>query len=142
MSINIEQFTPFSSLAGGVLIGLAAALLILCCGRVAGISGILGGAMQKVRAGERWRLAFLLGLLLAPILYGLLFKHPEITLTTSTPRLIVAGLLVGVGTQLGSGCTSGHGVCGLARFSPRSLIATLTFMIIGFVIATLLGLGL
>lgn len=134
MTLDWSAFTPWSALAGGVLIGLAAALLWLLNGRIAGISGIVGGLLQGPAGGERpWRLAFLIGLLLAPWLYRWVAGLPPIHIQATTPVLIGAGLLVGYGTRLGSGCTSGHGVCGLSRFSPRSLVATLLFMGAGFV---------
>ncbi|WP_080649101.1 YeeE/YedE family protein [Dickeya oryzae] len=138
--INLEQFTPLPSLSGGLLIGIAASVLVLFCGRIAGISGILVGVLpEKGKIIEKWRLAFLAGLILAPLLYTAFFHHPIVTLSTSTPGLLLAGFLVGVGTRLGSGCTSGHGVCGLSRFSVRSLVATLVFMVVGFATATLIG---
>lgn len=139
MSVDFSHFTPLSSLAGGVLIGLAAILLIHFCGRIAGISGIVAGMLTKQTCKEGWRIAFLVGLIGSPLLFSLFFPLPEITVHTSWPLIIVAGLLVGAGTRLGSGCTSGHGVCGLSRFSRRSLAATLTFMAVGIVTATLTG---
>jgi len=128
----MHDFAPLAGLAGGVLIGAAAALLWFGLGRIAGISGILGGL---VRAEDRsWRLAFLAGLIVAPLLYMLAGGPlPEPTITDSPAALIAGGLLVGYGTRLGSGCTSGHGVCGVARFSRRSLAATGTFMLAGLV---------
>lgn len=132
MQVNFEAFTPFSALAGGVLIGLAAAAFVLLLGRIAGISGMLGGLIERA-ADWPLRLAFVLGLIAAPGAYALLsgsLQVPEITASPLT--LVVAGLLVGVGTRYASGCTSGHGVCGLSRLSPRSLVATLTFMAAGF----------
>lgn len=132
MNIYWNAFTPLSALAGGLMIGLAAAMLMLFNGRIAGISGIIGGLLRP-RSGETgWRLAFLAGMLVAPIMYGALFGLPEIRIDAGVPMLLAAGLLVGFGTRYGSGCTSGHGVCGLARFSPRSLTATLLFMAAGF----------
>jgi uncharacterized membrane protein YedE/YeeE len=132
MIIDWQNFTPWSSLAGGVLIGLAAALFVLMNGRIAGISGVLGGLLQP-RAGDiAWRLAFVAGILLAPTLYGIVTALPAATIEADYPVLIAAGLLVGVGTRFGSGCTSGHGVCGLSRLSPRSLVATMSFMAAGF----------
>lgn len=138
--IDWTHFTPGSALMGGALIGLATAALLLFNGRIAGISGIIGGLLRPIfwgtkdATGERaWRLVFLAGLLLAPVLYGMARPLPAIEIQTSTPWLIVAGLLVGIGTRYGAGCTSGHGVCGLARFSLRSLVATLCFMLSGFV---------
>ncbi len=132
MNLNWSAFTPWSALAGGVLIGLAAALLLLLNGRIAGISGVLGGLLRPTRGDVAWRVAFVLGLLLAPQLYRLLATLPEARIDASTWSLVLAGLLVGVGTRYGSGCTSGHGVCGLSRLSPRSLVATLVFMAAGF----------
>ena len=139
MSVDFSHFTPLSSLAGGVLIGLAAILLIHFCGRIAGISGIVAGMLTKQTRTEGWRIAFLVGLIGSPLLCSLFFPLPEINVQTSWPMIIVAGLLVGIGSRLGSGCTSGHGVCGLSRLSKRSLVATLTFMAVGVVTATLTG---
>jgi uncharacterized membrane protein YedE/YeeE len=135
MTIDWSHFTPWASLAGGVLLGLAAALFILLNGRVLGISGIVGGLLRP-RAGDAgWRIAFLLGLFSAPFVFGLLAPAGFITpprIDAGLGAVVVAGLLVGVGTRYGSGCTSGHGVCGLSRLSPRSLVATLAFMGSGF----------
>lgn len=132
MTIDWQNFTPWTSLGGGVLIGLAAALFVLLNGRIAGISGVLGGLLQP-RAGDiAWRLAFVAGILLAPTLYGIVTALPASTIEADFPVLVAAGLLVGVGTRFGSGCTSGHGVCGLSRLSPRSLVATMSFMAAGF----------
>ena len=133
MTIAWDAFTPWSSLAGGVLIGLSAALLILGSGRVAGISGIVGGLLRPGGPDTTWRLAFLGGLLVAPLLWRLFAALPEAQPVAGGGLLVVAGLLVGIGTRYGSGCTSGHGVCGLSRLSPRSLVATLAFMGAGFV---------
>ena len=130
MTIDWLNFTPWSSLAGGILIGLAAAALLLLLGRIAGISGIVGGLLQPSKGDTGWRLAFVLGLLAAPTVYTLFQPLPEIEVSTDLPVLLAAGLLVGVGTRYG--CTSGHGVCGLSRLSPRSLAATLVFMAAGF----------
>jgi len=132
MTIAWDAFTPWSSLAGGVLIGLSAALLILGSGRVAGISGIVGGLLRPGGPDTTWRLAFLGGLLVAPLLWRLFAALPEAQPVAGGGLLVVAGLLVGIGTRYGSGCTSGHGVCGLSRLSPRSLVATLAFMGAGF----------
>ena len=132
MMINWASFTPWASLGGGALIGLAAALFVLFNGRIAGISGILGGLLKWPKGDIAWRLAFLLGLVAAPIAYGVVTPLPAVRVDASTTTLIVAGLLVGIGTRYGSGCTSGHGVCGLSRFSPRSLVATAAFMAAGF----------
>ncbi|PZQ71693.1 MAG: YeeE/YedE [Variovorax paradoxus] len=132
MTIDWLHFTPWRSLAGGALIGLAAAILIVANGRIAGISGILGGLLRPVRNDWGWRLAFVAGLLAAPAVYALVAPLPVPRIEAGTAVLVIAGLLVGFGTRLGNGCTSGHGVCGLARMSPRSLAATLGFMAAGF----------
>ncbi|QNH06374.1 YeeE/YedE family protein [Pseudomonas sp. B11D7D] len=132
MSIDWINFTPWSALAGGALIGLAASVFALANGRVAGISGLLGSLLQRGGEGRGEKGAFILGLLLAPLLWGISADLPAIHFETGSLGLIVAGLLVGVGTRYGSGCTSGHGVCGISRLSPRSLAATLCFMAAGF----------
>lgn len=132
MSIDWSSFTPISALIGGALIGMAAAWLILLNGRVAGISGIVGGLLRSRPGDTRWRMAFIIGLLLAPWVYMAVLERPEIRIDAGWGMLLLAGLLVGIGTRVGSGCTSGHGVCGLARLSPRSLVATLCFMGTGF----------
>ncbi|MCE9639975.1 MAG: YeeE/YedE family protein [Betaproteobacteria bacterium] len=131
--IDIEHFTPWSSLAGGLLIGVAAAMFLLFNGRVAGISGILGGLLRPAAGDIGWRIAFVAGLLGAPVVYGLAARLPQVHVDASVTTLVVAGLLVGAGTRYGSGCTSGHGVCGLSRLSPRSMVATASFMLAGFV---------
>lgn len=123
---------------GGLLIGLAAAMLLLSLGRIAGISGIIAGLLLPQRGEWPWRLTFTASLLMSPVLWQLYSPLPVITLGTSKAMLLIAGLLVGVGTRMGSGCTSGHAVCGLSRLSPRSLAATLTFMAAGFLTAFLL----
>lgn len=130
--IDWLHFTPWSSLAGGMLIGAATAVLLMFNGKIAGISGILGGLLRPRTGDIGWRLAFLMGLLVAPLLYGLAAPLPEVRIDASMATLIVAGLLVGAGTRYGSGCTSGHGVCGLSRLSPRSMVATAAFMLSGF----------
>ncbi|MBL8408865.1 MAG: YeeE/YedE family protein [Candidatus Accumulibacter phosphatis] len=136
MTIDWLHFTPASAFAGGLLIGLAAALLILLEGRIAGISGIVGGLLQPLRKGDvAWRMAFALGLVAAPLLYRALAELPQSRIDAGWATLVVAGLLVGFGSRLGSGCTSGHGVCGLSRRSPRSLVATIVFMTAGFATA-------
>ena len=132
MTIDWNSFTPWPALAGGALIGLAAALLLLLNGRVAGISGVLGGLLKPVKGDIAWRAAFVLGLVGAPLAYLLFARLPAPRIDAEYAALIAAGLLVGVGTRYGSGCTSGHGVCGLARLSPRSLVATACFMASGF----------
>ena len=131
--IDWNHFTPLASGIGGTLIGLAAALLIAFTGRVAGISGIVGALLGWTRGDIAWRLAFLAGLAGAPLLYALAAPLPSVRVDAGTPALLAAGLLVGIGTRYGAGCTSGHGVCGLSRLSPRSLVATLAFMLAGFV---------
>ncbi len=132
MTIDWVAFTPWSSLIGGVLIGIAAAMFLLFNGRIAGISGILGGLLKPVRDDVGWRVAFLVGLLAAPFVYALFVTLPRPQIDASYGALTLAGLLVGVGTRYGGGCTSGHGVCGLSRLSLRSLVATLAFMGAGF----------
>ncbi|ABE50078.1 MULTISPECIES: YeeE/YedE family protein [Methylobacillus] len=126
--VTWAHITPLESLAGGVLIGLAAALLLIMNGRIAGISGILGGLLNASWSANAWRLCFLAGLVGSPWLYSLWSAMPEATAPRDIHVLVLAGILVGFGTRLGSGCTSGHGVCGMARLSPRSMIATLVFM--------------
>lgn len=138
MTIDWQQFTPWASLAGGMLIGLAAAMLILFNGRIAGISGIVGGLLRPRRGDLGWRIAFLAGLIGTPLLWQLWQALPPVRIEADTPALIVAGLLVGVGVRYGAGCTSGHGVCGLSRLSPRSLAATCAFMAAGFLTVYLL----
>jgi uncharacterized membrane protein YedE/YeeE len=133
MMIDWANFTPWASFAGGALIGLAAALFLLFNGRIAGISGILGGLLQWPKGDSAWRVAFLLGLIGAPVAYGFYTPLPTAQIDAGTATLVVAGLLVGLGTRYGAGCTSGHGVCGLSRLSPRSLVATVAFMAAGFV---------
>jgi uncharacterized membrane protein YedE/YeeE len=131
--IDLTHFTPLASAIGGALIGLSAALFILFSGRIAGISGILGGLLTWPKGDMAWRVAFLSGLVAAPLVFGLFAPLPTVRIEAGTVSLVVAGLLVGIGTRYGSGCTSGHGVCGLARRSPRSLAATAAFMFAGFV---------
>jgi uncharacterized membrane protein YedE/YeeE len=130
--IDWTNFTPLASAAGGALIGLSAALLILLSGRIAGISGILGGLLAWPKGDTGWRLAFLSGLLAAPLVVALFAPLPAVRVDAGSPTLVAAGLLVGIGTRYGAGCTSGHGVCGLSRRSPRSLAATAAFMLAGF----------
>lgn len=132
MTIDWTNFTPWTSLIGGMLIGAAAALFIFLNGRIAGISGILGGLLKPAKGDMLWRVAFLGGMLAAPLVYGLAAQLPEVRVDADIGTLVAAGLLVGLGTRYGSGCTSGHGVCGIARLSPRSLVATAAFMAAGF----------
>ncbi len=135
MSIDWIHFTPWTALIGGVLLGVASAAFILINGRVLGISGILGGLLVPRRGDINWRVFFLLGLILAPV--TLSWALPGVIaaprIEASSLAIVAAGLLVGVGTRYGSGCTSGHGVCGLSRLSPRSLVATMAFMASGFI---------
>ena len=132
MSIAWNAFTPWSALAGGVLIGIATAMFVLLNGRIAGISGVIGGLLKPAKGDVAWRAAFVIGLLGAPLVYLLFSTLPKLQIDADYGALIAAGLLVGVGTRYGSGCTSGHGVCGLSRLSPRSLVATAAFMGAGF----------
>ncbi|BET24548.1 hypothetical protein EV673_1582 [Limnobacter thiooxidans] len=138
ISIHWEAFTPYSALLGGMMIGVSAVMLILLTGRVAGISGILGGLIKPQSNETLWRFTFVLGMVTAPWLYMATMGSFEFESPRGPLALIVAGLLVGYGTRLGSGCTSGHGVCGLSRLSLRSLVATGVFMTVGFVVASLL----
>ena len=132
----MEHFTPWESLGGGALIGLAAAALLAFNGRMAGISGILGGALAPAPGDVSWRLSFLIGLVAAGAGGAMLAPGAfEMGIVRSPGALVGAGLLVGVGTHVGSGCTSGHGVCGISRLSGRSLAATLTFMATGALVA-------
>ncbi|MBU3823567.1 MAG: YeeE/YedE family protein [Candidatus Oceanisphaera merdipullorum] len=143
--MTIINFTPWSALLGGVCIGLGALLLLVGAGKIAGISGIIVGLGRKNSAplsDKSWRLAFLLGLVLVP---AVLFASQQIAVPNlaefSVIKLVLAGLLVGIGTRLGNGCTSGHGICGMGRFSKRSFVATLVFIVSGMLTVTLLGLG-
>ncbi len=134
------EFTPVLSTLGGALIGLAASLMLLLEGRIAGISGIVGGLFAPKPGDIGWRIAFVLGLMLAGL--GAALVAPQLVaseLGRAPWMIVLAGLLVGVGTRIGNGCTSGHGVCGLSRMSPRSLASVLTFMTAGAVVATLVG---
>jgi uncharacterized membrane protein YedE/YeeE len=132
VTIDWTTFTPWSALAGGAIIGIAAVLFALFNGRVTGISGIAGGLLRPSFPDWTWRAAFVAGLIVAPIAYRLFVGPPDLTIDADYPTLVVAGVLVGLGTRYGSGCTSGHGVCGMSRLSPRSLVATLAFMAAGF----------
>ncbi|WP_024582885.1 YeeE/YedE family protein [Bradyrhizobium sp. OHSU_III] len=126
----MTDFTPASALAGGLLIGTSASLLLILNGRIAGISGIVAGVFRRDLREVSWRAAFVVGVLLAPLVYGVLFGSlPPVTFDASAGVIVAAGLLVGFGARLGSGCTSGHGICGLSRGSPRSLVATAVFMV-------------
>lgn len=132
MSIDWSHFTPGASAAGGLLIGLAAALFLLANGRVLGVSGIVGGLLPPQRGDTGWRVTFIAGLLAAPWLWQLFAPLPAMRFDAGAAQLVLAGLLVGWGTREGSGCTSGHGICGLSRLSPRSMVATGAFMATGF----------
>lgn len=129
----MDTFTPVSALIGGVLIGISATILILFNGRVAGISGIVRGIFFGEKNEKRWRFIFLIGLLISPFIYSLFATLPSLEISNNYAKIAIAGLLVGFGTRLGSGCTSGHGVCGIARLSRRSIVATLVFMVAAIV---------
>ena len=131
IQIDWQAFTPIS-LVGGLMLGVATVILLLGIGRIAGISGIFSSLLKPKRV-EMWQVLFIAGLILSPLLYSLFRPLPDIEISTSIPLLIGAGVLVGFGTRLGSGCTSGHGICGNARLSPRSMVATVTFMLFGIV---------
>ncbi len=137
MTIDWTHFTPWTALAGGVLLGLASAAFILLNGRILGISGILGGLLTPLKGDTGWRIAFLLGMACAPTVFTWIFPAEAVQaprIDTGYWGLVLAGLAVGIGTSCASGCTSGHGVCGLSRLSPRSLVATVSFMAAGFVV--------
>jgi uncharacterized protein len=141
MNIDWAHFTPFASLTGGIILGLASAIFILVNGRILGISGILGGLLPPKAGDTTWRVAFILGMLAAPTVFHAVVPAQYITaprIDATEWMVIAAGLLVGIGTRYASGCTSGHGVCGLSRLSPRSLVATLSFMGAGFVMVYVL----
>ena len=127
--IDWPAFTPLSAFAGGLLIGVATALLLLLNGRIAGISGILGELLHPRRHDIAWRLLFIAGLIISPLVYSLFHALPDATITANTGTIVIAGLLVGIGTRYAAGCTSGHGICGISRLSPRSIVATLVFML-------------
>lgn len=136
MSLDWAHFTPWASLTGGIILGVASAIFILVNGRILGISGILGGLLPPKVGDTTWRIAFLLGLFAAPSVFHVVVPAQYITaprIDAAEFTVVVAGLLVGIGTRYASGCTSGHGVCGLSRLSPRSLVATASFMFAGFV---------
>ena len=141
MTIDWEHFTPWTSLGGGVLLGIASAMFVLLNGRILGISGIVGGLLAPRMGDIGWRLAFLLGMGAAPMVFVAVMPAellPVVRIDASEPVIALAGVLVGLGTRYGSGCTSGHGVCGLSRLSPRSLVATYSFMAAGFAIVYML----
>lgn len=132
MTIDWSNFTPWSALSGGIVLGLASAAFVLMNGRILGISGIVGGLLKRKNGDMGWRLALVLGMLAAPAVWTLFAAPAKTQVDASWSAVVIAGLLVGVGTRYGAGCTSGHGVCGLSRLSPRSLVATLAFMAAGF----------
>jgi len=139
MQIDWLSFTPIPSLLGGIILGIAAALYVLFHGRILGISGIISGLLRPKSGDRAWRMALILGLLTAPLLAALFFEiRPIVEVEADWLAVVIAGLLVGFGTQYGSGCTSGHGICGLSRLSPRSLVATVSFMTAGFLIVFVL----
>lgn len=139
----MAAFDPISALLGGVLIGTASVLLMALNGRIAGISGILGGAIAMTAGDKVWRLAFIAGLIVAPIISGLLgHPIPKPQMPVSWPLIVAAGLLVGFGARLGGGCTSGHGVCGIARVSARSIVATVVFMASAMIVVAIVRHGL
>jgi uncharacterized membrane protein YedE/YeeE len=138
MTIDWTAFTPWPATAGGVILGAAAALLVLANGRIAGISGIVGGFLNP-RAGDvGWRVAFVAGLLISPLVYAVFAARPAITVDATYPIVILAGAVAGVGVRYGGGCTSGHGVCGISRLSPRSIVATIAFIATGIATVYLL----
>ena len=143
MTIDWTSFTPWSAAIGGVIIGLAVAMFVLVNGRIAGISSIVGGLLRSAAGDASWRIAFVAGLIAAPACFTIVAKLPPVVIEASYPALVVAGLLVGIGTRYGAGCTSGHGVCGISRLSPRSIVATLSFMAAGvatvFVVRHVIG---
>ena len=139
MQIDWLSFTPIPSLLGGMILGIAAALYVLLHGRILGISGIISGLLHPKQDDRAWRITLVLGLLTAPVLAALFFEiRPIVEVDADWIAIIIAGLLVGFGSRYGSGCTSGHGICGLSRLSPRSLVATLSFMGAGFLVVFVL----
>jgi len=137
MSIARNAFTPVAALTGGAIIGVAAGLFLLLNGRVAGISGILGGLLRPKSGDLSWRIAFIAGLVAAPLAWALFAVLPEVRIEVGYAGLVASGLVVGIGSRYGGGCTSGHGVCGISRFSPRSILATALFLFAGFASASL-----
>ena len=139
-NIDWANFTLLNSLMGGILIGIAAVIIFLTNGRIMGISGILGNLMTLKETDQiYWRIAFLLGVLIGPLIFTILFKEIKSEMVANTTFLIISGFLVGLGTSLGNGCTSGHGICGLSRFSIRSIVATLVFVISGMITVYLIS---
>ena len=142
MVLNIDwaNFTLLNSFIGGILIGIAAIIIFLTNGRIMGISGILGNLMTLKETDQiYWRIAFLLGVLIGPLIFTILFKEIKSEMVANTTFLIISGFLVGLGTSLGNGCTSGHGICGLSRLSIRSIVATLVFVISGMITVYLIS---
>ena len=134
LNIDWANFTLLNSLMGGILIGIAATIIFFVNGRIMGISGILGNLIATKEIDQKfWRIIFILGVLIGPLIFILLFKEIKSEMVANTTLLIISGFLVGLGTSLGNGCTSGHGICGLSRFSIRSIIATLVFVISGMI---------
>jgi uncharacterized protein len=138
--MNWIDASPVNALIGGMLIGAAASMLISLNGKIAGVSGILGGLLPPKKNDTAWRLLFILGLVVSPIIYSLFNPLPSVSVNANSMQIITAGLLVGLGTRYGSGCTSGHGVCGIARLSSRSIAATITFILTGALTVYLLRL--
>jgi uncharacterized protein len=134
MSTLWANLSPWPSLAGGLLVGIAVAILILFNGRIAGISGILGDLLKPAQGESAWRITFVLGMMLSPLVYGIVSELPAVEVSANLWQLIVAGFLVGIGTRYASGCTSGHGICGVARLSRRSIVATALFMLSGMAV--------
>lgn len=140
LNIDWSNFTLLNSLMGGILIGIAATIIFLVNGRIMGISGILGNLITTEETDQKfWRIIFILGVLIGPLIFILLFKEIKSEMVANTTLLIISGFLVGLGTSLGNGCTSGHGICGLSRFSIRSIVATLVFVISGMITVYLIN---
>ena len=140
LNIDWANFTLLNSLMGGILIGIAATIIFFVNGRIMGISGILGNLITTKKTDQKfWRIIFILGVLIGPLIFILLFKEIKSEMVANTTLLIISGFLVGLGTSLGNGCTSGHGICGLSRFSIRSIVATLVFVISGMITVYLIN---
>jgi len=130
----VTEFTPLSALLGGALLGFSSLLFLLLTGHIAGISSIVSGSFKALSTSPQWRWSFLLGLILSPLVLTLFDYHNEVSIDISWPAIIVGGFLVGFGTCLGSGCTSGHGICGIGRLSPRSILSTCVFMLVALIV--------
>ena len=140
LNIDWANFTLLNSLMGGILIGIAATIIFFVNGRIMGISGILGNLITTIETDQKfWRIIFILGVLIGPLIFILLFKEIKSEMVANTTLLVISGFLVGFGTSLGNGCTSGHGICGLSRFSIRSIVATLVFVISGMITVYLIN---